>query len=166
MMNATRNNNVRYVAPKLGHKSIYEVVAQDHIVAEITVHADGYSVEQKHVDLGYGTELTITAPEVQKMVTNFIRNLRGLPVAEAEKPVMQSMPRLVLVPGKSDRERANRAAKAERLASVLMEGGIALSDVRRMQDEQWELAAKAARVQIPSEETRKLVVRLMEGMAR
>lgn len=79
-----------------------------------------------------------------------------------ERPAMK----LVLVPGSCDRERANRAAVAEKLATVLDALSCSAEIASVMGEPQWILAAKAAKVKLPSAQTRTLVVTLLGRMGR
>src|SRR5689334_6822199 len=58
-------------------------------------------------------------------------------------------------------ETAARAAKVAKLVAVLKAAGCTVEQAELMQDEQWTLAARAAKVNVPSFETRAAVINVI-----
>jgi hypothetical protein len=59
-------------------------------------------------------------------------------------------------------EHAGRLTKAYKIATILNRGKITADEVRRMTEEHWEMVSSAAKVNLPSAETRAMVVRQLE----
>ena len=62
-------------------------------------------------------------------------------------------------------EKAARIAKASKIADVLMASGITRDAMLRADTQDWEMAAAGARVKVPSDETRLLVLSMLDASA-
>lgn len=62
-------------------------------------------------------------------------------------------------------EQAGREKKAALLVDMLQADGVAAATVERFPEAMWEAYAKAAKVKLPSLETRRMVIQMMKGNA-